>query len=161
VRLRRAVRAAPGPLNADVRSQEMGMPEVYRSKIDLWLAVVLVGVPVVSGYLIVRRLPSDSSDSWLGLVVCALVLAFSLWLFVSTRYTIDQDALHVRSGPVSCTIALKDIRQISPTRTMSSGPALSLDRLHIIYGNWQECVVSPKDKEGFLRSLRERGVAAT
>jgi hypothetical protein len=139
----------------------MGMPEVYRSKIDLWLAVVLVGVPAVAACLIVLRPPSDVSDFWLGLAVCALMLAFSVWLLTSTRYTIDQDTLHVRSGPVSCTIALKDIRKISPTRAMSSAPALSLDRLHIIYGTWQDCVISPKDKEGFLRSLRERGVTAT
>ena len=137
------------------------MREVYRSKIDLWLGLVLVGVPVVAAYLIVRRGPSDIPDFWLGLVVCALMLAFSLWLLASTRYTIDQDSLHVRSGPVSCTIALKDIRKISPTRTVSSAPALSMDRLQITYGNWQDCVVSPKDKEGFLRSLRERGVTAT
>jgi len=80
-----------------------------------------------------------------------------LWTMLSTYYTIDETDLTVRSGPMRWVIALSQIESVTPTRDARSGPALSLDRLRICYGGGRQMLISPQDKEAFIRDL-ERGL---
>ncbi|WP_261869951.1 PH domain-containing protein [Psychrobacter sp. JCM 18901] len=50
---------------------------------------------------------------------------------------------------------ITDIIYITPTRSMSSAPALSLDRIKIVYKN-EEILISPKDKLRFYREIQAR-----
>ena len=52
-------------------------------------------------------------------------------------------------------IELADITYIMPTRSMTSAPALSLDRLKIEYRN-KEVLISPKDRASFYQEIQAR-----
>jgi hypothetical protein len=61
--------------------------------------------------------------------------------------------LVVRSGPFKWCIPIADITSITPTSNPLSSPALSLDRLRIEYGRGHLLMISPRDKEQFVRDL--------
>jgi Bacterial PH domain len=81
-----------------------------------------------------------------------------LWMLSHTVYRLDDDLLHIRSGPVSLQIRLADITAVAPTRNPRSSPALSLDRLMITYDRDRSCMISPRDKAAFVAELARRGV---
>jgi membrane protein YdbS with pleckstrin-like domain len=130
---------------------------VFRSKIDLWLVVLIVGIPVlILEFLFEGILPDDSVADLLATVIVVIVLGFCLWLYLTTRYTISSDTLGVKCGPFSWVVPLREIYTIEPTRNPASSPALSLDRLLIHYGDGSEIMVSPADKAGFIAAIRKR-----
>ena len=132
------------------------MKTVYRSKVDLWLVVVIAAVPIVLLEFILDGLNTpDKFAELLALVIVLAVLGIFAWLYFSTRYTITGDFLLVKTGPFSWVIPIEDIVRIEPTRNPSSSPALSLDRLLIRYGQSAELMISPKDKSGFMDELKK------
>ncbi len=134
------------------------MKRVFESKKDAWIVILLWAAVIVmlvtAGNLwgaplpfIVRLLTS---------LLLTLAAAFVLWVLYGTRYTLTERTLIVRSGPFRWVIDLEAISEISPTRNPLSSPACSLDRLHIRYRpNPSGLMISPLDKEGFLRDLVE------
>jgi hypothetical protein len=133
-------------------------PVRFPSKIDTWLVAVLIaslGFPLT---IVVRGIAAgDMPAPTTALLI--LPFAFTLWIFTSTYYLVSDAELLVRSGPVRRQIPLRTIKSVRPSRNLLSSPALSLDRLEIAYGN-SRVLISPKDKDGFLRALAERGVVA-
>lgn len=129
-------------------------PRRYRSRVDALLVVALLGVPLAlfmsigSGLLglpIVLRLAT--------LLPLIALFCLVLWSMAATHYTIDTKNLTVRSGPIRWVIALSQIESVTPTRDARSGPALSLDRLRIRYAGGRQILISPQDKEAFIRDL--------
>ena len=134
------------------------MKRVYESKRDGWIVVLLWAAVTVmligAGNLWVTPLPF--TFRLLISLLLTLVAAFVLWVLYGTRYTLTDKALIVQSGPFRWVIDLEAIIEISPTRNSLSSPACSLDRLHIHYRpNPSGLMISPLDKEGFLRDLVE------
>lgn len=130
---------------------------MFRSKIDGWLAAVLVlGVFVAlaaAGHLLVA---GGGLTATFSLVLLGAVLP--LWVLLGTYYAINDTELRIASGPFRWRIPLSEINSITPTRNPLSSPALSLDRLRIEYASGKWIMVSPLDKEKFLRELGARGV---
>jgi hypothetical protein len=126
---------------------------IFRSKIDLWLLVVLVAAAALPFTQALAGLQDGSS--WISHTVTFALLAGSFsWLVLTTKYTVTQDTLLVQSGPFRWRIAKNEITQIAPSRSILSSPALSLDRLRIEYAAGRKSVlISPKDKEGFLKAV--------
>jgi hypothetical protein len=129
----------------------------FRSKIDRWLAAVIVGAAIVSLGTVVAV--AIAASLLLALTLGPLIFliggALPLWVLTATSYTLDASDLHVRSGPFRWKVPLREIRGIAPTRSPLSSPALSLDRLRIDFGGrW--IMVSPDDKDRFLAELRQR-----
>lgn len=111
------------------------MAEVYTSKIDTWLAAVLISAMAVSLIAFFFALLSGSKVA-LFATLPALLTGFGLplWLMSSTNYRLSDTSLLVKSGPFKWVIPIKDISNIIPTSNALSSPALSLDRLRIEYG---------------------------
>ena len=135
------------------------MKRVYESKRDGWIVVLLWAAVTVmligAGNRWVTPLPF--TFRLLISLLFTLVAAFVLWVLYGTRYTLTDKALTVQSGPFRWVIDLEAISEITPTRNPLSSPACSLDRLHIRYRpNPSGLMISPLDKEGFLRDLVER-----
>ena len=95
----------------------------------------------------------------LGSIV-VLTLGLPLWLLLDTRYTVTADELQICSGPFRWCIALSEVREVSPSRSWLSSPALSLDRIRVQYGVARSVLVSPREKQRFVDCLRERCPAA-
>lgn len=130
------------------------MASSYKSKTDTWLIAVLAGAMVVSLFGGVAALLADSRSGWWVLAMClGLGVALPVWLLLGTGYRLESGRLHVRGGPFRWSIPLREITAITPTRNPLSSPALSLDRLRIEYGRGKAIMISPRDRERFLREI--------
>ena len=121
---------------------------IFRSKIDLWLAALLL-VVVLSTIL-----PLLWEFSWLLLVIDMAEVVLLYDMFFHTYYKIEDTRLIVKSGSaLTFTYDISSIRSVSPSRTLLSAPALSLDRLKLSLEGGETVVISPKDKQGFIKEL--------
>lgn len=130
------------------------MATVYRSKIDVWLIVVLA-IAIVVSLLAALAVLSVRSPAALAIAAFTAIIGagLPLWLLLSTHYTLGYGQLVVRSGPFKWCIPVAEITSITPTSNPLSSPALSLDRLCIEYGPGKSLMISPRDKEQFVRDI--------
>jgi fatty acid desaturase len=131
---------------------------VFRSKVDLWLLVLLIAAALVSGAATLAVLWAGGGGAVAVVPLVLVGAALPLWLLVSPHYTLSQSELLIRSGPFRWRVSLRDVRSIRPTRNPLSSPALSLDRLRLEYGRGKWIMISPADKEAFVRALEARGI---
>ncbi len=127
---------------------------VFKSAVDWWFyAVIAVSAVIV---LIALYPLARSGQPWaiaLAIASAVIPLGLPVWLLLTTDYTVSQGVLLVRSGPFSWSIPLAQIRAVGPSRSLLSSPALSVDRIEIQYGRGKRILVSPADREGFLRAI--------
>ena len=126
---------------------------VFRSKIDIWLLIVLLVATAIP--LTHAMAALQIGANWIPHVLISGLLGLCfLWLLLSTKYTIGQETLVIQSGPFRWRIAKNEITQVTHSRSVVSSPALSLDRLKIEYsGGRKYILVSPKDSRGFLQAV--------
>ena len=86
------------------------------------------------------------------LVVLGAVLP--VWILLSTNYYVINENLWIYSGPFRWKILTSSISKIEFSRSWTSSPALSLDRIKIDYDGGQSIMVSPKEKTKFLNAIR-------
>jgi hypothetical protein len=128
----------------------------FRSKIDVWVGgVILLGV-LASGAAALGLLLQKGIASLA--IVPLLASGLALWLLIETWYAVTDRELIVHCGPFRTTVPIDSIQAIRPTRTVLSAPALSLDRLEVIHAGGA-LAISPADKTGFIRALRQRNPA--
>jgi hypothetical protein len=135
------------------------MNNVYRSKIDAWVAILLLGLPIPMLFVSWKLIHDAVPGRWF-IVFPILVLgaALPISLLVSTKYTITSDSLWIRSGLFKWEIPLHEISAVVATRSPLSSPALSLDRIRIDYGKGKSVMISPLNKADFLLELQSRSV---
>ena len=132
----------------------------YKSKKDTWLMMVMYGAVCAalagSVTLALSGLPGDLVSA-VFLFVVGVVLP--IWLMRATFYLLDDQRLAIRCGPIRWSIQLARIRSVKRTRSMLSGPALSLDRVQIRYGRFGMfgfVLISPEPLDQFLADLESR-----
>ncbi|HJT18804.1 MAG TPA: PH domain-containing protein [Thermoanaerobaculia bacterium] len=118
----------------------------FESKRDLWLLALALGGPAV----VLAIVPGPVVVKAIAIII---LLLFGVWTFGSTYYVIDGGTLTIRSMGLRWRVPIRDIRSITPTRSVASSPALSLDRLRIDYGT-KAILVSPEDRNRFIAALR-------
>ena len=131
---------------------------VFTSKIDLWLAFLILGSSLLLILVPVWEWMYNNSSTRRILFISLLKIPGAILLlliFFNIKYSLSEDELFVKNGFSTQSIPLKDITHIIPTNSMLSAPALSLDRIEIKYKGGS-IVISPKDKEGFYRAIQER-----
>ena len=131
---------------------------VFTSKIDLWLAFLILGSSLLLILVPVWEWIYNDSSTRRILFISLLTIPGAILLlliFFNIKYSLSEDELFVKNGFSTQSIPLKDITHIIPTNSMLSAPALSLDRIEIKYKGGS-IVISPKDKEGFYRAIQER-----
>ncbi|MDP5036983.1 MAG: PH domain-containing protein [Alishewanella sp.] len=130
------------------------MTQVFRSKVDTWLGIVLVAAALAVLYGVIHSLNSgDNADIVASLFALLVSTGLPIWLINSTRYTLTEQQLLVQSGPFQWQIPIVQISNITPTINPLSSPALSLDRLRIDYGQGRSLMISPKQQQQFLQAL--------
>ncbi|QNX59438.1 PH domain-containing protein [Acinetobacter seifertii] len=131
----------------------------FRSKIDWWLLLIFV---VITANILMKIYEANHhyslASNFPHLVIYSLII-FLIWLPIfNTYYVVENNTLMIKSLVFRWKINIDDITQIEPTHNPLSSPALSLDRLKIYYmknGRVAKVMISPKDKEGFLNTLRK------
>lgn len=121
------------------------MKKVFRSRIDWWLAAILIFVAVAP---IVSACINGVFDLW-----TVVISLFILSLF-RTVYVVNDSKLRVWVGVIP--YGKKEIGQIKlvhRTSSLISSPALSIDRLAITFVNGDRLIISPKDREEFVAAL--------
>ena len=126
---------------------------VYRSKIDSWLIIVLLSTAAIP--MVIAYEAAQEGSAWVTPVLTSVVMtSFFLWLVFTTKYSVEEATLKIQCGPFNWQIGTNEITNITPSRSIVSSPALSLDRLRIDYASGRRSIlVSPADKAGFVRAL--------
>lgn len=131
----------------------------YPSKVDWWLAVILVLIPVLEVATVIWSLISGDTAAILWSVGSAvfIVVLYAL-VVIPVRYGISDRELIIRFGLIRQRVPLAAITEVRPTRSPLSSPALSLDRLAIRTrkGFLPAAQISPANREQFLKTLAAR-----
>ncbi len=128
----------------------------FKTKIDWWLAALLCVSPLISlltllGFYLLGI--SYAWLSWLGVLIVGLIYA---GLIFPLYYELEEKTLLIRFGCIRSRIPYQRINKVIPTRSTSSSPALSLDRLYIDTGDNLAVNISPANKIRFLQALEEK-----
>ena len=141
----------------------MTLPEqsvIHHSKVDTWLLVVLITAFILGSVATVAAAVEGKVSVIIPAMALPLMAGLFLWLPFTTRYEIGGGNLLIRFGPFRREIPVDSIREVRPSRNPLSAPAASLDRLRIDYvirGGHRVMLVSPKDKQAFLKDLSTAG----
>lgn len=117
--------------------------KVYKSKVDWWIVLIFVGIfgyPIWDGF--------RTKEYVLSFVFIILLVVF-FFLARTVQYKIEGSLLVVWRTEVE----IASIRKIYATKIPLSAPALSLDRIAIVYNTYDELFISPKEKEDFIKEL--------
>lgn len=127
---------------------------VFKSAVDAWFAAVMIASAVI---VVVAVVPVLAFVPPLALVLVGFSLLASvglpIWVLLTTDYRVEGPTLAIRSGPFKWKVPLSEIDSVRESRSWLSSPALSLRRLEVRYGAGKSILVSPKDREGFLRAI--------
>lgn len=124
--------------------------EKFRSKISIGLVFFLV---VVLGGVLLKLL-YDGIWSVSVLIFCQIL--FIVHMFWTTFYIIENEKLQIKSGfLINFSIDIQLIKKISETNTLMSAPAVSFDRLEILYNKFDTVVISPKEKIKFIEAIQK------
>ncbi|NCD69900.1 PH domain-containing protein [Mucilaginibacter agri] len=127
------------------------MTKTYPSKINYWVYLPLIAFIT---YFISRAV---IEGQWAGVIVVGTVSVFLIipMIFI-TRYRITDTILNVRSGfIINKNIEIAKIKSIEPNHSILSAPALSFDRIEIFYNTYDSVIISPKNKEDFIETLKQ------
>ena len=125
------------------------IPLVFKSKIDLWVGAIFTLLPIIMISAAIEE------RDVVPIVITVLLIGMLAVLFFGTKYVIDGDELIIYGGIYKKKIAINQITSLRPTKNPLSAPAMSLDRIEITYNHMQIALVSPKDKEIFIKKLIE------
>ena len=131
------------------------MKAVFRSKVDgkiKGLGLLLPGVALMALF----TSPRGNLLLWLPVALVFLAALIVSWILMSTYYELQAGELVAHSGPFTWRIPLTEVTDVRESSTVRSGPALSMDRIEIIYGGGRVLVISPADKAEFLAAMQRR-----
>ena len=117
--------------------------KIYKSKIDWWLVLLVVGIfgyPIIDGIV--------THDYFLSVLFSGVLLLFFL-LSQTIQYKIEDKKLIIWNTKIE----ISTIRKIYRTNNPLSSPALSLDRIAIVYNKFDEILISPKERNEFIKEL--------
>ena len=119
------------------------MRKVFKSKVDWWLIAIIL---IVFAYPIVDGMMTKQYGLSITMLVVLGLIAF---MFSKIKYEIDEKILKI----LWIKVEIHTIRKIYKTRNPLTSPALSLDRIAIVYNKYDEVLISPKDKKKFVEAL--------
>lgn len=127
------------------------MKTIYRTKVSITL-IILISI-VMAGTI----LPFALKSLWIPFTTALLFYLFIHYLLFTIEYEITDSQLIVRESKTkwgTIVIDISTIKSIEPTHTIISAPASSFDRLRICHNKYDEIIVSPRQKEEFIRQLQ-------
>ena len=130
----------------------------FPSKKDIWFFLLIwssILVIVLLPFILTESTGTQfiSSDSVAGRILSIVITAPLAWIWFRTGYTIEDGKMKIKFGPFRWTIKIEDIKKINKTRNPFSAPALSIDRLEILYGKYDVVSISPKNEHEFVELL--------
>lgn len=130
----------------------------FNSKKDKWLAFIIWGVIIFPAFGLITSYISDDIGITPFIIILLLLIIldmFVLWSWYATYYVLEDDALMIKSGPIKKIIKYSSIQSLQKTSNPLSSPALSMQRIEIVYGTYKVTLVSPINRDQFIARLRE------
>lgn len=114
------------------------------------MAIIFILLPIAMFYAALTE-----PDTVMIIITVLIIILLALLIF-GTKYVIDGDELIIYGGVYKKRIKIAQITSLRPTKNPLSAPAMSLDRIEILFDpHSQITLVSPKDKEMFVKKLLE------
>ena len=88
-----------------------------------------------------------------GYIIAVLILTLLLWIWFGTGYKVEGEFLKIRYGPFKSKIKIKEIKKIRRTKNPFIAPALSVDRLEVLFSKYDVINISPKSESELIHSL--------
>lgn len=126
----------------------------YTSAVDAWFAILLGLVPLSlmwGGFAAYETDPNTAYILWGATALNLLIYA----MVMPCHYTLNEDHLQVRWGVFKNRVDYANITEVSLSNCPLGSPALSLKRVMVEAGQ-QSVLISPKNREAFLKDLQER-----
>ena len=121
----------------------------FKSKIGAALVITIVATLAPIVFLTIK-----DETVWAGVFILLGLISFIVHLFLTTYYTVEGEDLKIKSGfIINITVDINTIRKINETNNILSAPAMSLDRLEIIYNKYDSVLISPKEKAQFIKTM--------
>lgn len=129
---------------------------VYRSKVDWWLGLILIGSMGVTIWVALEPIVQGEGIDWGITMVAILTLLIVLPLFFM-KYVLYSDHLYISCGIYGkVRIPYEMIQNIKETHNPLSSMAMSLDRIQIDYlenGVHRMMLISPVRKKEFIEKI--------
>lgn len=139
--------------------------KTYKSAVDLWLAIILIGTPlaiIFTGVSIGFGLHFLQWHATIGRVVGFILFGFGLALAAliaaftfPCRYTLREHELNIQCGILQASVPYNKIRRLELSCSLWSAPALSLNRVKIVLDDGIR-LISPRNRPEFIRDLQAR-----
>lgn len=130
---------------------------IYKSKVDWWIKIIVIGYPIIAlviSFIIYSKGNSEAAIWTIGMLIL-IIAVFAVFVY-PINYIIEEDFLLIKYGIHKEKIPYSQILSIKPSRSAQGSPALSMDRLEIIYGNQSKTFISPVEKQQFLKDISEK-----
>ncbi|WP_069963333.1 PH domain-containing protein [Lacunisphaera limnophila] len=131
------------------------MKTVYPTRVDTWLACLLIGAPL---FAVTLGLFTLTYSIGAGVVVIAtglLVGGMIAALTLPCRYTLSNESLKIQSGLIEEEVPLRAIRGVEKTISLFGAPGLSLRRVKVTLQEGSR-VISPENRDAFIADLEAR-----
>lgn len=139
------------------------MVKTYKSAVDLWLAVLLIGAPlailftgvsIAFGLHLLQWHENIGHAAGILLVLAGLGLGTLFATFsLPCRYILGEAELIIQCGILKWIIPYRDIRRLELSCSLWSAPALSLNRVKIVLDDGFQ-LISPKNRQKFIADLQ-------
>ena len=130
----------------------------FPSAKSFWLGCIIWGLVLISmGFTFISSAAELTQAQWIiNSFIYLVIILFLGIIWFGTGYYIDQDLLIVKIGPITHSkIKISGISRIARTRSIISAPANSFKRLAIEKDNGVEVIISPRDEEFFISSIKD------
>lgn len=128
-----------------------------KSKVDFGIALILVLMPIATLLTSVKVFVERGGEEGLiSLAAFGIIVASYIFLVFPLYYEFERDGLLIRFGLIRYRIPYKDIEHVRSVRSVMGAPALSLERLEIHHGKALPTMISPRDRQEFLKALSAR-----
>ncbi len=86
-------------------------------------------------------------------VIGLLTIGFLIWIWFGTGYRIENKTINIQNGPFKWKVTIEEINSISKRKSLLATPALSVDRLVLQHGKYNDMLLSPKNECEFIKLL--------
>jgi hypothetical protein len=136
------------------------MKKEYRTAVDIWIVSILIGAPslvlALGVWAYQRNHVAGLLQMALGVMIAVLISLFSR----PCGYALEGEVLRIRCGLLEEALPLAKIRGLELNTSLWSAPGLSSRRVKILLKDGDHRLVSPEDREGFMRDLQEALVSS-
>jgi hypothetical protein len=120
----------------------------YRSKIGIELMIPLA---IILTWILISQI---NANDWPGMGIILLSSAFFVHTLTTIYYEVNNETLIVKcSFILKTSINIRSIKTIRESGSILAAAAASLDRLEILYNEYDSILISPREKEKFIEHL--------